>query len=493
MQELDLAKDAIFTQRTAPASRNRYLYYPDHLVRMPHPSFGFFANLYTLWTEPIFQGVIQGTVSEIFKDARNPDVEDESVGDFFSRRFGKAPVERIVSAIHHGIYAGDVWQLSAKSLFPTIWRGEGQEGSVWMGMMKARSEGMEVPRHEATFIQKMQKFKWEPLLKATLKDTSVFTFKDGLGTLTDGLARFLLASGKVDFKTSASVESLSLSTDKKNIQVTTKKSSTPDNYGSVVSALAPETLNKLHRTKGQRLIPSIPSVTVMTVNLYYRTPNLHPPGFGYLIPSATSFEQNPERALGAVFDTAYSPSPADLDRSNWMSDYADALKAARDKGHLVNINDFAWYNLPDKPNMQDDVKVRGTKLTVMLGGHNWDGWPAYPDEQEGLALAKSVVKRHLGIEEEPEVWQVNIQKDCIPQYTVGHEQRLKTAHNNLQREYKGKLRVAGNWMSGVGVNDCLRSAWDVVQGIKEGKQGTGLEHVGSDEYERIKSVKPDEG
>ena len=54
IQELDLGKDTIFTQNTSPAATNRFLYYPDHLVRMPHPSYGFWENLQNIWTEPIF-------------------------------------------------------------------------------------------------------------------------------------------------------------------------------------------------------------------------------------------------------------------------------------------------------------------------------------------------------------------------------------------------------------------------------------------------------
>ena len=490
MQELDLTKDAIFPQKTSPAARNRYVYYPDHLVRMPHPSFGLFENLYSLWTEPVFQGAIWGGITEILKNARGADVHDESAGDFFSRRFNKNMVDRILSAILHGIYAGDVWQLSAKSLFPGPWRDEVQAGSVFAGMIRARADGLEVTKHEAEYLQEMKKFEWDPLLKATLKDTVAFTFKDGLSMLTDKLARYLMNSGNVEFKTSTPVESIALAENKSGISVTAKGSHETRDFANVISALGPDHLNQLHKTENARLIPSIPSVTAMTVNLYYRTPDFNPPGFGYVIPQATSFQNNPERALGVVFDTAYSPSPSDVDMNNWHVLSTEALKEARDQGRLVNVNDFAWYNLPDKPNIQDDVKVRGTKLTVMLGGHYWDGWPAYPDEQEGLALAKSLVERHLGIKEAPEAWQVNLQRDCIPQYTVGHEQRLNTAHNNLWREYKGKLRVAGSWMWGVGVNDCLRSAWEVARSLKNGKEGTGLEHVGASDYVRLKPIRP---
>lgn len=485
-----MAKDAIFPQKTSPAAQNRFVYYPDHLVRMPHPAFGFIENFYAVLTEPVFKGTLWGAAAEIFKNERPPAVQDESVGDFFSRRVSKNLVDRILSAVIHGIYAGDVWQLSAKSLFPGPWRDEATTGGIFRGMIRTRAEGLEITKREAQYLQDMKSFEWDPLLKATLRSTVAFTFKDGLAMLADRLARHLMGSGNVEFKTSTPVDSIAVSEDKRSILVSAKNSQQPARHSHVISALTPAHLNKLHQSQDSKLVPVIPSVTVMTVNLYYRTPDLAPSGFGYVIPQAVPFENNPERALGVVFDTAYSPSPTDLDMKNWHLDNTDALKEARDQGRLVNVNDFAWYNLPEKPNSQDYLKERGTKLTVMLGGHHWDGWPAFPDEKEGLGLARSLLERHLGIKEEPEAYQVNLQYDCIPQYTVGHEQRLKTAHNNIWREYRGRLRVAGSWMSGVGVNDCLRSAWDVVQSLKTGKDGTGLEHVGTTEYVRMKPVQP---
>lgn len=486
LQELDLAKDAIFPQRMSSAAQNRFVYYPDKLVRMPHPAFGFFDNAWSLLTEPVFEGAVWAGITELFKNQRDLSVEDESVGDFFSRRLAKPMVDRILSAVLHGIYAGDAYSLSAKSLFPTPWRDEATAGSITNGMIKARSEGFEVTKREADYLKEMKSFHWDPLLRATLKDTTVFTFTEGLSTLADALVRYLAQSGNVEFKTSTPVESIMPSEEKSSIMVSARGMPEPKEYKNVISALTPAHLNTITHQQKPNLVPTIPSVTVMTVNLYYRTPDLNPAGFGYVIPQAAPFENNPERALGVVFDTAYSPSPKDLDMSNWQVDNAEAIKAARESGQLVNVNDFAWYNLPETPNMQDHVQERGTKLTVMLGGHWWDGWPAYPDEQQGLQLAEALLERHLGIKEEPEAWQVNLQKDCIPQYEVGHEAKLRKAHNNLWQEYRGRLRVAGSWMSGVGVNDCLRSAWDVVRSLREGRDGTGLEHVGTNEYVRIK-------
>ena len=160
----------------------------------------------------------------------------------------------------------------------------------------------------------------------------------------------------------------------------------------------------------------------MTVNLYFSKPNLIPvTGFGYLIPQSVPFEQNPERALGVIFDS-------------------DAVSG------------------------QDSVG--GTKLTVMLGGHWWDGWQGYPDDYEGAELAKSVIARHLGINVEPAACHVNLHFSCIPQYTVGYEDRLKEYAEQLQREFHGKVRVVGNQYNGVGVNDCINGAWSLARALR---------------------------
>ena len=493
MQEIGLAKDAIYTLHTSPAARNRYIYYPDHIVRMPHPTYGVADNLWSLMTEPVFKGLIWRGLTEMWKPPRDPALQDESVGEFFSRRIGENAVDRILSAIIHGIYAGDVWQLSAKSLFPVQWRDEVRAGSVTLGMLRRRSDGLEMSKREADFLRDMKNFAWDPALRGTLERTSVFTFREGLSMLTDKLAVSLFETGQVEFKTNSPVQSINLVEGNTGVQVCTTSSDEPRTHTHVVSTLSPDHLNQVTRledSSNTTLIPSIPTVTVMTVNLYFRTPGLHEPGFGYLIPRGTPFENNPERALGVVFDTAYSPSPDILNESNWRAIPEDKLKELREEGTFITLSDFAYYNLPDKPNAQDDVKARGTKVTVMLGGHWWNGWPTFPDDDEGLSLACSVLERHLGIKEAPIAWQVNLEKNCIPQYTVGHEQRLRQAHNNIWREYRGRLKVAGNWMSGVGVNDCIRSAYDVAQNFA--KDGTGLEHIGDVKTVVFKPVKPGE-
>lgn len=181
----------------------------------------------------------------------------------------------------------------------------------------------------------------------------------------------------------------------------------------------------------------------MTVNLFFPKPYLVPvQGFGYLIPQNVPFEQNPERALGVIFDS-------------------DAVVG------------------------QDTTS--GTKLTVMLGGHWWNSWEHYPDESEGLELARSVIERHLGITEEPAAYNINLSKDCIPQYTVGYQDRLKDYAETLKDDFRGRVRVVGNQFGGVGVNDCIKGAWSLVRELRDDgwkDRKTGLERM-TDEREWI--------
>lgn len=212
-------------------------------------------------------------------------------------------------------------------------------------------------------------------------------------------------------------------------QIKTAHNQTPANYTQAISTISGKTLSTL--TSSVPSLSSMHAVTVMVVNLYYPYLHLLPErGFGYLIPRSIPFEQNPECALGVVFDS-----------------------------HAVTGQDT----------------VSGTKVTVMLGGHWWDGFSSYPDEDEGAAMAKTILHRHLKVDIEPDAVQVGLQRECIPQYVVGHEKRMRMANSELMHGFRGKLKVAGNSYTGVGLNDCVRAAMDVVMGIKRGEEGTGLE------------------
>lgn len=155
----------------------------------------------------------------------------------------------------------------------------------------------------------------------------------------------------------------------------------------------------------------------MVVNLYYSQPNLVPArGFGYLIPQSIPPEQNPEGALGVIFSSETS--------------------------------------------VQQDT-APGTKLTVMLGGHLWDHMKesGYPDHDQGVAMARSLLERHLGIKEAPTLARSRLQRNGIPQYTVGHKERLRAISRYVQDDFDHRLTLAGNWYGGVSIPNCIEQAY----------------------------------
>src|SRR5258706_9537388 len=58
------------------------------------------------------------------------DRDDESIGSFFRRRFGRASVDLIAQPLLGGIHAGDIEALSMQSLFPRLLAMERTHGSI---------------------------------------------------------------------------------------------------------------------------------------------------------------------------------------------------------------------------------------------------------------------------------------------------------------------------------------------------------------------------
>ncbi|KAL8943431.1 MAG: hypothetical protein Q9216_001069 [Gyalolechia sp. 2 TL-2023] len=454
VQSLGLEDQVLMTSKESVAAQNRFIYYPDHLVRMPGPGASFLSSIVTIFQEPLFKDLFLASLTEPFKPAQG-DWDDESIGSFISRRFRPALADNIVSAIIHGIYAGDIHQLSVRSIFPILWHAEKEVKSV----TSAFGRGLTL-RWPQDVSLKAEWAKAAPVSDKieAVRRSSVFTFKKGIGQLADRLVSKLQELPNVIIQSGTMVDGLHRQSGggshKIRLMIRPDSNHTDrpitEEFTHVISTISSKALSSIVRPASSvHLLSQTPSVTVMVVNLYFSNPSILPArGFGYLLPRSLPFEQNPEYALGVVFDS-------------------------------------------DAAIGQDEIP--GTKVTVMLGGHWWDGWVAYPDEEMGASMARAVLKRHLGISEEPQAIHVGLQKDCIPQYTVGHHSRMARADSALRKEFKGRLKVAGNSYTGVGLNDCIRSAKNVVAGLVEGRdRDTGLESFLKGNGPQLRKIKRDE-
>lgn len=228
-------------------------------------------------------------------------------------------------------------------------------------------------------------------------------------------------------------------TESPSLQIKSAKDAKPTMYDKVISTLTAQAL--AGATHGH--LPTLAeshSVDVMTVNLWFPQEDIKPPGTGYLIPRTVPPEANPEHALGVFFDS-------DIQTRG-----------------------------PDEP--------AGTKLFVLMGGHYYDQpGVSTPSEAEAILQARAVLERHLGIPLDAPCHAVSrLAKQCIPQHYVGHQGRMRAAHAELHKAYKGRLAVAGGSYTRIGAVAALRAGYDAATSVvgENWLTTTGLEAFDSD-------------
>ncbi|KAJ8097987.1 hypothetical protein POJ06DRAFT_26456 [Lipomyces tetrasporus] len=440
IRRLNLIDELILVPKQSRAAKNRYIFYDGRINMIPYsvPSM-----LQFYFSQPLFRGMLLEVLREPFRQNRPKaavETNDESIGSFMTRRFGPRITERLISAAIHGIYAGDINLLSVKSILEYLWKRETTWGSVlpiWKRRTTLETKDPYSERHKEHLKALLEDNKE---FMDSLQGTSIVSFRHGMQSLVDRLQEEVLKSGNVTVRYDDPVRHLENVVD--GITVTSAKGA--HTYSHVFSALPSRTLAELTEPPLAELLRKIPSVSVNVVNLFFSKPRLLPvTGFGYLLPKAVPREDNPERALGVVFDS-------------------DAV--SRDHGEGAIPGSF-----------QDSVD--GTKLTVMLGGHWWNEEMPVKQHDKAIALARQLISRQIGVNETPVLAQATFQENCIPQYVVGHHANLRAIHEAVLAQFNGKLILTGASFLGVSVNDCVYNARIAVEDTvaRNGKGISGLE------------------
>lgn len=374
--------------------------------------------------------MVPAVVREPFRASNRPlDITDESFDSLLTRRFGESFARTIGSAMVHGIYATDSRNLSTRATFPILWDAEDRGGgSIVRGFFNRN--GKDDTNHDYVLGD----------VQTRMDGIAVYSFRDGIRTITDALVRELKRNPKVQLQSGVGVTSLNLNPLRNtfevyvfflppqvevslmhSLQITTTSNDSTD-ASHVVSTLSPPVLNKLLPTsKSLPHLEANPSSSVTVVNLVFPSSPLgvplHPPGFGYLVPRPSSgYDESNSGVLGTVFDSS-------------------AL-SEQDTGGL-------------------------TKMTVMLGGPH----PLTPSHTSLPVIIKHLTT-HLGHSlPEPLFARTHSHTACIPTLSVGHLGRmdeLRTVLNGVP--WEGRLEIVGAGVGGVSVGDCVEAGKRVGQG-----------------------------
>lgn len=338
---------------------------------------------------------------------------DISVYEFFKHRFGPDIADYAADPLCTGISGGNARELSMKSMFPGLLAKEQTHGSVVKGMMKQKDDIYQDLINDQ-LIQKSIDEKW-----------SVFSFDRGIETFTDKMVQFLQNnySQTIEMIQSTQVVGLKMNPDNKMI-VNTKQSNgqalhlTVDH---VFSSLLSSDLAKIISVPSfqdslvsiERLtstLASIPTAHMIVVCMQFDGQLLPSPdyGFGFLVPSKEN-----ANILGVTFDSCMFPQQS---------------------------------GQPDR-----------TVLTVMMGGHQFQklfGSPDNVDQDYVMHQALLGVRKYLNISAKPCKTWLAIHKDCIPQYNLGHDNRVQIIESELAST-RMALSLIGSSYRGFSVPDCI--------------------------------------
>lgn len=339
----------------------------------------------------------------IFNDIKSPhkELEDDSIYNFVERRFGKEIADYAISPMICGICAGDAKEISVKFLMKTLFEWEQSHGGVVKGMVKSMFKSKNEDDLELSELAKRaQEEKW-----------NVYTIKGGLDTFPRTLSGYL-KENDVQVKMNNKVERLEfVDSGTVTLQSTSGELLHATHvYSSIPAYSLAKLVHRQHPELAKNLT-EIPFVTVGIVNLYFASLKpLIDPAFGFLVPP---IENSP--ILGVVFDSCC---------------------------------------MPDQ---------NGTVLTVMLGG-KWykERFGDDTTEENLLSIALQEIKSILQISEKPAAFNVNILRDCIPQYVIGHYEKVGWIRQYIL-DKNLPISLIGCSYDGVGINDVIYSAKTQVE------------------------------
>jgi oxygen-dependent protoporphyrinogen oxidase len=328
---------------------------------------------------------------------RRPD-GDETIHAFAARRIGREAADVLIDAMVSGVFGGNARELSLAACFPKMWEMETEHGGLVRAMLAKRRARRRTPVGQGFSPA-------SPAGGAAGPAGRLTSFVGGVQDLVDALVAAL--PGRV--RTSAPVTSIARGPSAR-WRLTLASGDALDADAVVLAAGAAATAPVVDGLDGAlagalREIPSAPMV-VAALGYDHATLGHALDGFGFLVPRGEGL-----RILGALWDSSVYPgcrAPA-----------GSAL------------------------------------LRVMLGGAH-DLAAIALDDDEVVALARQDLGTAMGLAAAPSFVRIVRHPVGIPQYTVGHLDRLARIDAALA-QHRG-LFVAGNSYHGVAINACVTGA-----------------------------------
>jgi oxygen-dependent protoporphyrinogen oxidase len=397
---------------SSEVSSTRLLYLNGQVTPLP-------SSLLGLVSSPVTRKFIPVGINNFFAN-RAPLHQDESIASFFEAHMGKEFTREILAGVVVGIFGGSIDKLSINACFPSISRVGRDYGSLVRGfLLKSKVEGISKRIMKDLACTDEERRAYEALHQKVWAARGVFTFEGGVQAFPQGLA----SMHSKDIVTSGNLVDLDVDA-RGGMQFMCEGSNSPIHLDSAVSAIPAFELSKILRKSSPTasgLLSEIEYVNMAVVSAAFEEkpgskiiPN-DKLGFGYLVPPKAN-----KSILGVSFDSITFPDAS-------------------------------------QPNL--------VRMAIMIGGdlsNNAKACDVSTASHESLLkTAIQSLREDLGITADPVSTSVNVALNAIPQYTVGHLERVEKIRATLAKDLP-HLHIAGASYDGVGINDCVVSGIDAA-------------------------------
>ncbi|KAI0331730.1 Protoporphyrinogen oxidase [Cubamyces sp. BRFM 1775] len=495
---LNLSSSVLTVSRNAPAARNRFLHIPGTkgLVTIP-------GSLPSLLVSPLAKILVPAIVADLRRRdgtvLNTSDSNDESVDAFLTRHFGSEFAQTFGSALVHGIYAADSRRLSVRAAFLAMCRlEEAGGGSVVRGALAEMLSSLKTRKAEnANPVEEAMPYELGAIAQL-MKGVSVYSFRDGMQTLTDAMVRHLEHQTNVTIIKGDGASSLAKIEGDSGFQVSTE-SGMDITSSHIVSALplpllhellsrSPDVLRQRPAVKpsstpmrvvaNHRKLPPFPhpalSTSTGTIGRY-QVPELPIGGQPNKVSSCTNTAgsvvplpslprplDNPSSSV-VVVNLVFPPSENSIHREGFgyliPRPRPDYPSPGSSLGMLGTVFDSSALGGQDISCSADQRPPKFTKVTVMLGGPYG---PPSPDPQSPRFLPEllTALQQHLGHGHplpEPCLVRIRQHRDCIPTPTVGHLARIAELRAAVRDRWGDSAAIIGAAAGGVSVGDCIES------------------------------------
>ncbi|HEU4988203.1 MAG TPA: protoporphyrinogen oxidase [Gemmatimonadaceae bacterium] len=407
---VDLAKRVGLGERlhgTNRAVKGSYILSGRKLHPMPDGLTGLVPSRFTPFaTTPLVSPVGKLRVGMEFFIPPRRNAPDESIESFVTRRLGREMYERLVEPLLSGISAGDGSKLSMEAMFPQLRAYEREYGGLVKGMLAAKRKQREARKGGGA-------------AGAAAPRQPAFGFLSlpgGLEELVQGVAREVRrrdpAGTQAVIRTSAPVERV-------------------ERVGTGHDA-APEYLITL--ANGEQLTVD----AVVLAAPAYRSAAFIRPVDEALGAALRGIEYASTVTISVAYPAAAVPRPLD----------ATGYVVPRVQGRPVLA--CTWVS----SKFEGRSPAGHALFRLFLGGAGRGSFVERSDD-ELLDVVRGEMRDVMGITADPELMRVNRYDRAMPQYHVGHLERVAAIRTQAARN--PGLAIAGAAFGGVGIPDCVRS------------------------------------